>query len=105
MSQAILFVRFKDQEKAKTKGFIPTYSYPVFHVDVGEIEGNEQLEASFLIANNEGEFLWVSQSEVIRSSGQNGQKRENRRHNGHNGHRQERNPMYSGLVLHAEFVN
>jgi len=66
---AILFVQFKDAKEAEPLGFSTDYPYPVYHVDAVDNDDGS-LSAQLLLANREGEFHWVDQSQVRRVKGQ-----------------------------------
>ena len=59
---ATLFVKFKDESTSEKQGFNPGYSYPVYDV-VKESEAT-----LFLLANNQGDLIWVDRGDVNRAS-------------------------------------
>lgn len=60
-----MFVRFKDQEAAENKGFKSEHSFPVYQVR--DVEEGDDLVTELLLANNEGDLLWLPMDQFKRS--------------------------------------
>jgi hypothetical protein len=65
VSNATLFVRFKNEDLAEDNGFKSEHSYPVYQVR--DVEEGDDLLTEFLLANNDGELSWLPMREFKRS--------------------------------------
>lgn len=70
MSNATLFVRFKDSERAEDRGFKSEHSFPVYQIR--DIEEDDDLVTELLLANNEGDLLWIPMGDFKRSKPESG---------------------------------
>jgi hypothetical protein len=62
-----LFVKFRDENYAESRQFDPGLTYPVYHIDVAEDEDGSTA-ATFLLANQAGDFQWIDMDSVKRAS-------------------------------------
>jgi hypothetical protein len=70
VSNATLFVRFKDSKRAEDRGFKSEHSFPVYQIR--DIEEDDDLVTELLLANNEGNLLWIPMGDFKRSKPESG---------------------------------
>lgn len=58
-----LFVIFKTKAP---EGFKMNFSYPVYAIDIIDLEEGQSVQTNFLLSGHDGQFTWVDSIEVAR---------------------------------------